>query len=157
VTPSEPEQAAEPTPAPAENPAAPPRPRRRWPWLALLVLILAAALGVALGVGVVLRGRSLGPELPSQAGARPTFVVGSGPSPSPSGSPRPTAGPSVAATGTDAYDEYVVAAGDTLRSIAGQVYGDPAEWPRIYDANRDIIGADPDALNAGTHLRIPRP
>jgi nucleoid-associated protein YgaU len=42
-----------------------------------------------------------------------------------------------------------------MRSIAQQVYGDPALWPRIYDANRDVIGPNPDSLQAGTRLRIP--
>jgi hypothetical protein len=157
VTPSEPDEAAEPTsapPEPADNPAPT---RRRWPWLALLVLLLAAVLGLGLGIGVVLRGRSLGATQPSDPAARPTFVVAAspGPSPSPSGSPRPTVLP--AATASDEYDEYVVEAGDTLRSIAEKVYGDASQWPRVYDANRDVIGPDPDTLSAGTRLRIPRP
>jgi len=132
---------------------APPRRRRRWPWLALLMLVLAAILGVALGVGVVLRGRSFGAQLPADPAGRPTFVIAVAPSPSPSGSPRSAATP-VAPTNTE---QYTVEAGDTLRSIAQQVYGDPAQWPRIYDANRETIGPDPDTLSAGTRLRVPRP
>ena len=42
-------------------------------------------------------------------------------------------------------------------SMNAQVYGDAAQWPRIYDANRQTIGSDPDTLSAGTRLRIPRP
>jgi nucleoid-associated protein YgaU len=117
------------------------------------VLLLAAVLGLSAGVGIVLRGRSFGPPLSSDVAARPTFVVAIVPSPSPSVSPRPVAVP----TTTTAADEYTVEAGDTLRSIAQQVYGDAAEWPRIYDANRQTIGSDPDTLSAGTRLRIPRP
>jgi nucleoid-associated protein YgaU len=45
--------------------------------------------------------------------------------------------------------------GDTLRSIALQHYGDASQWPRIYQANQDVIGPDPDALKAGTRLRLP--
>jgi nucleoid-associated protein YgaU len=116
------------------------------------VLLLAAILGLSAGVGIVLRGRSFGTPQSSDAVARPTFVIASVPSPSPSGSPRPAAVPSATAS-----DEYTVEAGDTLRSIAQQVYGDPAQWPRIYDANRQTIGSDPDTLSAGTRLRIPRP
>jgi nucleoid-associated protein YgaU len=127
--------------------------RKRWPWLALVLLVLAAMLGAALGVGVVLRGRSFGAQLPVDQAARPTFVIAAPPSPSPSGSPRSSATP---ATATNS-EEYTVEAGDTLRSIAQQVYGDAAQWPRIYDANRETIGPDPDTLNAGTRLRIPRP
>jgi nucleoid-associated protein YgaU len=118
----------------------------------VLVLLLAAILGLVVGVGVVLRGRSFGAPLPSDTAARPTFVVAALPSPSPISSPRPAAAPS-----QTAGDEYLVEAGDTLRSIAQQVYGDPEQWPRIYDANRETIGPDPDSLSAGTRLRIPRP
>jgi nucleoid-associated protein YgaU len=139
----------------AEDAGAAPR-RRRWPWVSLLLLLLAASLGMALGVGVVLRGRSFGAQLPADQAARPTFVVAAPPSPSPSGSPRAASTPGTAAA-TTSSDEYTVEAGDTLRSIAQQVYGDPAQWPRIYDANRETIGPDPDTLSAGTRLRLPRP
>ena len=166
VTPADPDEAPEPlpgTPEPADLPEPVPGPpeqadltqplrtHRRWPWLVLLVLILVAMLGVVAGVGIVLRGRSFGPPLPSDTAARPTFVIAALPSPSPSGSPRPAAVPSATAS-----DEYTVEAGDTLRSIAEQVYGDPAQWPRIYDANRDTIGPDPNALSAGLRLHIPK-
>ncbi len=112
-------------------------------WLGLVVAA-AAVLGVAVGAGVVLRGRSLGPSA-SDAATRPTFVVG------PSVSPQPLASPSPPVAAND----YVVQPGDTLRSIARDKYGDPEQWPRIYDANRDVIGDDPDALRAGSRLRIP--
>jgi LysM repeat protein len=141
--------------APPQDAGAAPR-RRRWPWISLLLLLLAAILGMALGVGVVLRGRSFGSQLPADQTARPTFVIAAPPSPSPSGSPRASATP-VAGAPTTNTEEYTVEAGDTLRSIAQQVYGDPAQWPRIYDANRETIGPDPDTLSAGTRLRIPRP
>jgi len=146
--------AAAPVEAEPEEAGESPRRQRRWPWLALLLLVLAALLGMALGVGVVLRGRSFGTQLPADQAARPTFVIAAPPSPSPSGSPRSLATP-VAAIAN--MEEYVVEAGDTLRSIAQRVYGDPAQWPRIYDANRETIGPDPDTLNAQTKLRIPRP
>jgi nucleoid-associated protein YgaU len=120
----------------------------------LLLLMLAAILGLSVGVGIVLRGRSFGTPLASDAVARPTFVIATSPSPSPSpsGSPRPAVVP----TATASEAEYTVEAGDTLRSIAQQVYGDPTQWPRIYDANRQTIGSDPDTLSAGTRLRLPR-
>jgi LysM repeat protein len=162
VTPAEPDEGPEPapdTPARADQTELshadlrpPPRARRWWPWLVLLALILVATLGLIVGVGIVLRGRSFGPGLPSDTAARPTFVIASPPSPSPSASPRPAAVPSATAS-----DEYIVAEGDTLRSIAQQVYGDAEQWPRIYAANRDTIGPDPDTLSAGTRLRIPQP
>ncbi len=50
---------------------------------------------------------------------------------------------------------YTVQTGDTLLSIAEQVYGDVTQWQQIYDANRDGIGDDPDALRVGLKLTIP--
>jgi hypothetical protein len=141
----------------ADQGEAPAGGRRNWLWPALLVvlvLLLAGSVGTAVGVGVVLRGRSFGAPLPADPDARPTFVVATVPSPSPVGSPRPVAVPSAATT---ASDDYVVQPGDTLRSIALERYGDAEQWRRLYDANRETIGADPDALIAGVRLRIPRP
>lgn len=60
--------------------------------------------------------------------------------------------------GSDAADDgtsrYTVVAGDTLGAIAGQLYGDPNVWRRIYDANRDVLD-DPDDLVIGMELVIP--
>jgi nucleoid-associated protein YgaU len=108
-----------------------------------LVLIVTALLGLAVGAGMVLRGRSLGASPSGSLVARPTFVVGPAISPSPS--PSPSMPPTY----------YVVQPGDTLRSIAQDRYSDAGQWPRIYDANREVIGADPDRLRAGMRLRIP--
>ena len=136
------------------------RTRRRWPWVVLGTLCLAAVLGLALGTGVVLRGRSFGAPLVVDPAARPTFIVATAPRPSPSepsgspGSPVPSVLP-VNAQPSD--EEYTVAAGDTLRSIAERLYGDSAQWARIYEVNRATIGPDPDTISAGTRLRIPRP
>lgn len=135
----------------AEQPA--PRGRRGL-WLILLVLVLAAAaVGVVFGAGIALRSRSFGTPVASDAAARPTFVITALASPgaNPSESPRP------ATVLPGAADEYVVEPGDTLRSIAEGLYGDSAQWSRIYDANRAAIGPDPDTITSGTRLRIPRP
>ena len=35
--------------------------------------------------------------------------------------------------------EYTVKEGDTLRSIAGELYGDPLRWNDLYYANKDKI------------------
>jgi len=48
-----------------------------------------------------------------------------------------------------------VQSGDTLLTIADQKYGDGAQWRRIYDANKDVIGSDPDKLKIGMQLKIP--
>ena len=49
---------------------------------------------------------------------------------------------------------YTVASGDTLSKIAKQFYSDGNQWPRIFDANRDIL-SNPDRISPGQHLRIP--
>lgn len=66
--------------------------------------------------------------------------------PIPSTAPEPVAQPAPAV--------YVVRAEDTLSKISAQVYGDPEAWPRIFDANRDQLGA-PDQLAPGMSLVIP--
>jgi nucleoid-associated protein YgaU len=158
VVPSEHEQASEPEQAPeleqtrepVSQQSASSAPSRfhvgRGLWL---IIASAALLGLVAGVGVVLRGDSLGHGATGDTPSRPTFVIGASVSPVPSGSPSPVVAGSAAGT------DYVVQPGDTLRSIAQNVYGDADEWPRIYDANRELIGSDPDALKAGMRLRVP--
>ena len=48
-----------------------------------------------------------------------------------------------------------VAAGDTLPSISQKVYGDANQWRRIYDANKDAIGNNPNLIKVGVKLTIP--
>ena len=49
---------------------------------------------------------------------------------------------------------YQVRADDTLSRISAQVYGDASAWPRIFEANRDVL-ATPDDLSLGMNLVIP--
>jgi LysM repeat protein len=49
---------------------------------------------------------------------------------------------------------YVVQPGEDVRSLATRFYGDARQWPRIADANPDLI-SDPDALKVGWRLVIP--
>jgi nucleoid-associated protein YgaU len=44
--------------------------------------------------------------------------------------------------------------GDSLWQIAQDEYGEGAEWPRIYAANRDVI-EDPDEIHPGQSLHVP--
>ena len=53
------------------------------------------------------------------------------------------------------FGQREIVAGDTLSSIAQQVYGNLALWPRIFEANRDQI-FDPDVIFSGQILRIPQ-
>lgn len=120
------------------------------------MLLVAAALGVLVGARLGLRSSSLLPGQPAEAVARPTIVVASAATLSPVTAGAPSPQPSAPTPEPEAGERtYVVQPGDTMRSIAEQVYGDPSLWPRIYDANRDAIGPDPDALQPDTQLRIP--
>ncbi|MDD5705227.1 MAG: LysM peptidoglycan-binding domain-containing protein, partial [Kiritimatiellae bacterium] len=49
---------------------------------------------------------------------------------------------------------YEVRDGDSLSRIAESVYGDPAMWPRIRDANRDKL-RDGERVRVGDILTIP--
>jgi LysM repeat protein len=49
---------------------------------------------------------------------------------------------------------YTVQPGDTLGKIARQYYGDGRRWPKIYEANRDIL-TSPSLIRPGQRLRIP--
>ncbi|MGI4874826.1 MAG: LysM peptidoglycan-binding domain-containing protein [Janthinobacterium lividum] len=59
--------------------------------------------------------------------------------------------PTEAATGTT----YTVASGDSLSKIAKNHYGDAAKWHQIYEANKAIIGSNPDQIEVGQELTIP--
>jgi nucleoid-associated protein YgaU len=50
---------------------------------------------------------------------------------------------------------YVVQSGDTLYSIAENIYGDGELWRDLYEANIDEIGDDPDYIEIGMELFLP--
>lgn len=50
---------------------------------------------------------------------------------------------------------YIVQGGDSLFSIAQKAYGNGADWPLIYDANKQTIGPNPNVLHIGEVLIIP--
>jgi nucleoid-associated protein YgaU len=49
---------------------------------------------------------------------------------------------------------YEVKKGDSLSKIAEQYYGDKMLYPRIFEANKDIL-KDPNKIKPGQKLRIP--
>jgi len=49
---------------------------------------------------------------------------------------------------------YMVKPGDTLWMIAKKTLGDGSKWKDIYNANKSIIGADPNLIKPGQQLRI---
>ncbi|MBV9324403.1 MAG: LysM peptidoglycan-binding domain-containing protein [Chloroflexi bacterium] len=144
------------------SPGQPAAGRSRFWLLAAIVVVVVAIVGVAIGLSL---GSRQGGPLASQNGAngRPAIVV---PTPAPGAAASAVASPSAAPSSVVASatasaqvgaSEYVVQPGDTLRSIALDEYGDAEQWQRIYQANRDTIGPNPDALVAGTRLQIPPP
>lgn len=50
---------------------------------------------------------------------------------------------------------YVIQAGDTLGKIAKAVYGDAMQYPKIFEANREVI-QDPDKIFVGQKIRLPK-
>jgi Transglycosylase-like domain len=47
---------------------------------------------------------------------------------------------------------YVVRPGDSLSAISGRLFGDPAKWPYLYDANRGVVGDNPNMIIPGEKL-----
>ena len=117
----------------------------------LRLVCAAATLALSMGCG--------GGAAPPTSG--PTSTASVAPVASPQrpqlASPVASAAPTTPATPTSSaeMETYDVQPGDTLLSIAEQFYGDSTKWRRIYDANRDVIGDDPDKLKVDTKLKIP--
>lgn len=49
---------------------------------------------------------------------------------------------------------YVIKSGDTLGKVAKQFYGDAMQYPKIFEANREVI-QDPNKIFPGQKIRIP--
>jgi len=49
---------------------------------------------------------------------------------------------------------YTIASGDTLSGLAKKFYGNAGDYPRIFEANREVI-KDPDLFYVGLKIRIP--
>lgn len=87
----------------------------------------------------------------ARRGADFSNVRSGGSSTAPPAAP-PAATPPPAAA---AERRHVVAAGDSLSKIAKKHYGDASQWRRIYEANRETIGGNPDLIHPGQDLVIP--
>jgi nucleoid-associated protein YgaU len=88
--------------------------------------------------------RSMGAGRPEGAPESPAFGEGRRQPQEPKGQPRYMA-------------QHTVAAGETLSHIALKYYGSAAkeQWMRIYEANREVIGDDPNKIRVGQVLNIP--
>lgn len=49
---------------------------------------------------------------------------------------------------------YVIQSGDTLSALAKKYYGNAGDYPRIFEANREVI-KDADKIYPGQKIRIP--
>ena len=56
---------------------------------------------------------------------------------------------------TDSYGYWVVKPGDSLSKIAKDVYDDGGKYMKIYEANKDTIGPNPDIIKPGQKLVLP--
>ena len=65
--------------------------------------------------------------------------------------PGPVPGPAPA----DEVSVYEVKPGDTLGAIAQRFYGKASLFPKIFEANRDILST-PDLIKVGQKLKIPK-
>jgi nucleoid-associated protein YgaU len=49
---------------------------------------------------------------------------------------------------------YTIASGDSLSKIAKHYYGNAMDYPKLFEANREVI-KDPDLIYPGQKIRIP--
>ena len=52
-------------------------------------------------------------------------------------------------------DSYKVVSGDTLSRVAARAYGDPMLYGILFEANREVLGGNPEALDIGMAIEIP--
>ena len=66
-----------------------------------------------------------------------------------------TMGAGASSVGTQQTERtYTVKAGDSLSKISKDLYGNAAEYMKIFEANRDVL-TDPNKVQPGQTLRIP--
>lgn len=51
---------------------------------------------------------------------------------------------------------YIVKKWDNLHKIAQKIYGDDSKWKIIYDANRKVIGRNPNLIYPGQKYTLPK-
>ena len=65
-----------------------------------------------------------------------------------------TVDPALAPPPAPKVKTYTVAAGDSLSKIAKNFYGNPSQYMKIFEANKDKL-TDPNKINVGQELVIP--
>jgi hypothetical protein len=48
---------------------------------------------------------------------------------------------------------YTVRPGDTLSGISAHLYNNASYWPRLYAANKDTVGPDPNTIQPGQQIK----
>ncbi|MDE7244012.1 MAG: LysM peptidoglycan-binding domain-containing protein [Oscillospiraceae bacterium] len=56
---------------------------------------------------------------------------------------------------TTAPKTYTIKSGDCLWNIAKSIYGDGADYTKLYEANKDVVGDNPNKIYPGQVLSIP--
>lgn len=56
---------------------------------------------------------------------------------------------------TSEVEYYEIVSGDTLSAIAKRFLGNASDYPKIFEANREVI-KDPDLIFPGQKIRIPK-
>jgi len=54
----------------------------------------------------------------------------------------------------DDVEYYTIESGDSLSKIAKQFYGNAMDYPKLFDANKEVI-KDPDLIYPGQKIRVP--
>ena len=65
------------------------------------------------------------------------------------------AGPKPPPASSKPARQYTVVSGDSLSLISGKFYQDVLLWPIVYDANRSVVGSNPNLIQPGMRLGIP--
>jgi nucleoid-associated protein YgaU len=68
--------------------------------------------------------------------------------------PGETTQSNTARPGAQTQRDYTIQSGDSLSKIARQFYGNPNDWQKIYQANKDKI-KDPNLIHPGQKIIIP--
>ncbi|HYF09044.1 MAG TPA: hypothetical protein VD970_15585 [Acetobacteraceae bacterium] len=77
------------------------------------------------------------------------------PTPTPAPTPAPTPPPAAAPAPPPKPDSVPVVKGTTLSGIAADKYQDWRYWPLLWDANRPVVGSNPNLLKIGISISVP--
>jgi nucleoid-associated protein YgaU len=96
-------------------------------------------------------------EREAAAGKTAPGTIGSTASSAPAAPAAPAGRAAVPVSQPVGGDEvYTVVKGDSLSKIAKKHLGSAGAWRKIYEANKDVIGSNPDLIKPGQKLRLPK-